>query len=299
METEYSKKEGRPYIELVPKGESSIESGSAQWSIMQWNILADCYSDSFPKADPEHLTFPYRLSLIKQELEITKPSILCLEVVDKYTEILSLIQTTLGWASYSSIFKKKPHSSDGLAMIYDTSLFQLLKSVNGNYEHSNQVYIISLFKQKEDGSIFIVFCTHLKAKKGFELKRKEQAILILCFLKQFVRENELGEDVPVLICGDFNDEPESEAYKVIMGSEFGLRSCYDLEGKGEPEFTTLKIRESLVKHTIDYIFCTKKHFKVWKILGIPDEEEVGINGWPSKKYPSDHVSLLVHLSLEE
>lgn len=96
-------------------------------------------------------------------------------------------------------------------------------------------------------------CTHLKAKKGFEEIRENQS-------KQLIHK--FGkEDQPLIICGDFNDEPASPAIKA-MNEAFQSCSQVALAGKEQP-FSTYKFRESsgMMKRTIDYVYVNQgKHF---------------------------------------
>lgn len=112
-------------------------------------------------------------------------------------------------------------------------------------------------------------------------------------LLKFVQS--VSADRPVLICGDFNAEPNEPVYSTMINSEsFDLSSAYadvsdpskvcelrdeiivtstaDGEnGKSraeqlmhqEPPFTTWKIREEgEVCHTIDYVFYSRDKLKV-------------------------------------
>jgi endonuclease/exonuclease/phosphatase family metal-dependent hydrolase len=55
----------------------------------------------------------------------------------------------------------------------------------------------------------------LKAKRGFEDKRLEQGEKLLHSIKEFIGETKL----PVVIAGDFNDEPTSIVYKLFASGK--------------------------------------------------------------------------------
>ena len=92
-------------------------------------------------------------------------------------------------------------------------------------------------------------CTHLKAKKGWEQLRKCEADQCAAL---FADSSEL-----TLVCGDFNDVPDSLCYQSMTPA---YKSLFALALDGsEPEFTTYKYRESvgMTKRTIDYIWASK------------------------------------------
>ena len=125
----------------------------------------------------------------------------------------------------------------------------------GNYtdpetgSEQNQQYMIRNLREKETGLEFAVFTTHLKAKKGFESMREGQVdqILDLC-----TKAGESEYDYPMIITGDFNDVPESEALQKMLNSD----KVQSVHGKHQPEFTTHKYRHGtgLQTRTIDYMF---------------------------------------------
>jgi hypothetical protein len=103
------------------------------------------------------------------------------------------------------------------------------------------------------------------------------------------------------MCGDFNDTPESTC---IGALEAKLSSCNkSLTGGAEPPYTTHKFRpkEGMVTRTIDYIFTLKDKDSVAEdqavikgisgCLDLPNVEDLPETGFPSPKYPSDHLAL--------
>lgn len=123
--------------------------------------------------------------------------------------------------------------------------------------------------------------------------------------------NEQGKDLlefltshadgrPVILSGDFNAEPSEPIYSTILSHDLlQLRSAY-CGTSGEPPYTTWKVREEgEIKHTIDYIFCSRNRFQVDSILEFPTGNEIGEGRIPSFSYPSDHFSLVCDLSMIE
>lgn len=68
----------------------------------------------------------------------------------------------------------------------------------------NQIWASEKFIHLPSQKDFIVMTTHLKAKKGFEEMRGQQASQLASVIPQ--------NEQRVIVCGDFNDEPNSLAY---------------------------------------------------------------------------------------
>ena len=112
-------------------------------------------------------------------------------------------------------------------------------------EDQSQHYVMKELRCKKTGIEFNVVTTHLKAKKGFEQMRANQAAQLVEKLKQWNLS-------ATIITGDFNDTPDSLAIQNMLDGT-GVQSA---AGEQEPEFTTHKYREStgMQTRTIDYVF---------------------------------------------
>ena len=115
--------------------------------------------------------------------------------------------------------------------------------------------------------------------------------------------------VPLVISGDFNTEPDSDAVARVDGSVLALESYWKTVCGGLPEqlpasatFSTWKQRKSKdplfcgeKKRVIDYLWwrrATLQPRRLWQPLR---EAEIGPHALPCATYPSDHVSLLAEL----
>jgi mRNA deadenylase 3'-5' endonuclease subunit Ccr4 len=131
----------------------------------------------------------------------------------------------------------------------------------------------------------------------------------------------LNQDLALIICGDFNSEPESAVYEYIstgscnesfnslidevcksvgnidqfmhnidiisaMSSSFGF----------EPEFTNYT---KLFKGTLDYIWFTPGRLKILAVTDLPTEADISEFGeaLPSVSFPSDHLMLCCDVAL--
>ena len=164
---------------------------------------------------------------------------------------------------------------------------------------TNQVAIVCRFRVLSGpakGKEFFCATTHLKAKKHHADLRSQQGRDLeqtLC---------EMSGDIPLVLCGDFNADPDETVVETVKKSKLNLLSAYTLlsPSQEEPQFTTWKVRggkkgqeESV--HTIDYLFFSKEKFQCLGLLEMPQEEQLRPNFLPSFAYPSDHLSLAADL----
>jgi mRNA deadenylase 3'-5' endonuclease subunit Ccr4 len=70
------------YCNSILEDEVKVVKDS-EFTVMQWNILADMYSYS-ATCNPEYLKWTYRGPLIVKEIEHHSPDIVCLEEVDRF-----------------------------------------------------------------------------------------------------------------------------------------------------------------------------------------------------------------------
>ncbi|XP_073838733.1 NADP/NADPH phosphatase nocturnin isoform X4 [Musca autumnalis] len=300
--------------------------------LLQWNLLSQTLgqnNDGFVRCPVEALTWENRKYLIVQEILQHNPDILCLQEVDHF----KFLQTILGTQNYEGIFFPKPDSPclyieenngpDGCAIFFKRDKFELRNFDTRILEvwrvQSNQVAIAVNLIVKQTGRELCVCTTHLKARHGSLLSklRNEQGRDLIRFVKQFAGDRAL------ILCGDFNAEPTEPVYSTILNCEFmKLASAYaemraesdecnnestkkdqptQTNGcdkvqksiQNEPPYTTWKIREDGEEcHTIDYVFYTKDQLKVKNCLEFPQGDEIGLNRTPSFQYPSDHFSLI-------
>ena len=66
-------------------------------------------------------------------------------------------------------------------------------------------------------------------------------------------------EIPVVIAGDFNEDPGNLPITQLQGSMTDLWKIANADEKSWPPFTTFKYRDGpgYLKHTIDYIFLMR------------------------------------------
>jgi mRNA deadenylase 3'-5' endonuclease subunit Ccr4 len=137
-----------------------------------------------------------------------------------------------------------------------------------------------------------------------------------------------ARDLSLIMCGDFNSEPESAVYEYIttgcvssndhpelyadvkqnslqilprdlkqIKHNIELSSVMSTVLQSEPSFTNYT---SKFKGTLDYIFYSTSRIRVIAVTSIPAEEDIRLvsgEGLPSACYPSDHILLCTDVAL--
>lgn len=127
-----------------------------------------------------------------------------------------------------------------------------------------------------------------------------------------------GDQIPLVMCGDFNSSPGSAAYNLIvqgglegdhpdlgkrlygnlsrigMTHPFKLKSAYS--SIGELSFTNYTPD---FKDILDYIWYSANTLNVTALLGNVDKEYLQrVPGFPNFHFPSDHIALLAEFSVK-
>lgn len=257
-----------------------LENSESDLTVMTWNTLADQLANDFPAVSPEHLTWEYRKNLLLEGITSYMPDVVCLQEVDHFSDFFQLELSERGYQGWFQ--KKSGWHNDGLCIFFNVEKIVKIEEICVMFPQ-RQFAIGALMEC--NGKRFALLTTHLKAKAEFDSVRVEQANILLERLRG-IRE------IPIILCGDFNSLPGTNAYKVIKENDIGLSSVYGVQK--ELEYTTVKVRERLQIKTEDYIW--QRGFAIKKLLSIPSLEEIGTTGLPNGNYPSDHISLLASFS---
>lgn len=139
------------------------------------------------------------------------------------------------------------------------------------------------FRNAETGKEFWVFNTHFD-HMGTEARKKSSRMI----LEKIEEINE--KDLPVILMGDLNLEPETEEVKFLSEKMEDSKASADLVFGPEGTFNAYDFSEPVTRR-IDYIFLSTGDFKVKKYAVLSDSKDL--------KYPSDHLPVLVKLELKE
>ena len=279
------------------------EKKTIAFTLFQWNTLHRNLSDKkgFPYADEKILLWEHRQPLIKKIIDENKGDIISLEEVGNFDKDFKEEIFGNCEIKYDLIYGPKPSNFMGSILGVNKDLFSIEKFeniiLNGiNGEKSGQNIISVLINEKKTNNKFIVIVVHLKAKAENENIRLKQ----IEHLIKYIEENLLGK-YPIFIMGDFNAEPTySCIMKLLENKNICAKSLFDLK---ELDFTTIKLRDTLYRRVIDYIFFIGKNKenrdKELKILNIEKgkpiiDEKIGL---PNNIFPSDHVFLKAKIEL--
>ena len=89
-------------------------------------------------------------------------------------------------------------------------------------EINPQVFIVCQLLHKATNQSIIVVCLHLKSKIKHHIRREAQIKIVLESIKLHLKgsfsTNNLSthQNVPLLMCGDFNGEPFENFYSLIV-----------------------------------------------------------------------------------
>ena len=332
--------------------------GSNSFTVSQFNVLADglAQTGNFVACPADDLEWEPRSRLCRAEIERMKPDLLCMQEVNKPETFAGLLpgHSMLYCPKLASPAQACGALPDGTAMFINREVFHIIDAQIFYYANShdidkpkNQGGIVVGVKDKRTGEGMVLATTHLKSKDKveFEAIRHDQVTQLLQKvdgMKSMVSGYTNSRKVTVILTGDFNSPPHDSCYALMRQRNYHsvyndnfAKAFYEKKDvpvqeylQGEPAFTTMKIRESLVSRTIDYIWIQSWEQKVDSVLesivadssetaeenkssrpslnvicealySMPTEEEVGAAGLPSKLYPSDHLAIGATLAWKE
>ena len=150
-------------------------------------------------------------------------------------------------------------------------------SITWGHPHPRMV-TWALFEQRSDGRRFYLFNTHLPYRDEDEAARLKGAQAIARHLAT------LPDDVPVVLTGDFNTTPDSDAHAVLAGT---LQDAWTTAPRVEGIDATFHGFTGRADRRIDWIF----------VRGAQLESITSVTTRWNHRYPSDHFPLVATLRL--
>ncbi|TMW66426.1 hypothetical protein Poli38472_004191 [Pythium oligandrum] len=313
-------------------------------TVVQFNILARNLAtrNHFPYVVDSSLNWDYRKTTLLRQLDELDADVVCLEELSDYW---TFFKPELHERGYDSVYIKRPsiHVSnwsgekkhDGCGIFYKKDKFELKECETINFHDSHdRVAVLALLKLRHFAQFVMIGCTHLwwNPKKVdhqmAEIFELEEEIIRMSSDIRDKYERDLAQThsgphhVPVIICGDFNNSPESPLYEYmensfmqkpnLEGVQDVFRSAYgrykqnaqsspyhDAESslelglqheegkKDEPPHTTVNFRRCW---TIDYVWYSQNTLVPTRILDIPSEAALR-----SEEGPADWFNRLAML----
>jgi CCR4-NOT transcription complex subunit 6 len=183
------------------------------------------------------LTWKYRKEKLFSEFMCYNADILCIQEMDKYTEHWKGLFSKVG---YDSVYKQRTRKkSDGCSIFWKSSQFELvdvrylqfnklaiLSSINRYDEQrmTDNVAVMIALRYRVSGKIFIIANLHLFWDPTYSEIKIEQCFYALQCLHEFqhaiyhkyINDNSISfEDIPFILCGDFNSMPDSSVYQLL------------------------------------------------------------------------------------
>lgn len=133
------------------------------------------------------------------------------------------------------------------------------------------------FRRIKTNEEFWVFNTHFD-HQGIEARKKSSRMI----LEKMEELNQ--EDLPAILMGDLNLEPETEEIQFLSGHMEDSKIVADLVFGPEGTFNGFKFNEP-VNRRIDYTFLSRGDFQVLKYAVLSDSKDL--------RYPSDHLPVML------
>ena len=191
---------------------------------MHWNMISqtNCNSEKLSASAPI-LKFQNRLRLMVQHFKQVNPDIVGVNGIDaldgansaNYHQIIHQMQD-LG---YDSKYQQNTDLSTGSAIFYKRDKYDVLKFHALTFSPIDSQFIIfCCFCSKDNPDIRFLFAeTELNTDAAEQLM---QAKFIADFMQNFIQVSHEYTDIPIIIGGNFQEEPESESIAEVMGNNF-------------------------------------------------------------------------------
>ncbi|XP_050239007.1 carbon catabolite repressor protein 4 homolog 3 isoform X2 [Mercurialis annua] len=199
-----------------------------RFTVVSYNILADRnalkHKDLYTDVNPLYLKWAHRKKLICDELIGLNPDIICLQEVDKYFDLLMVMEK----AGYAGTFKGRTGGNvDGCAMFWKADKLRLLEGESIEFKAlglRDNVAQLSVFETcKAEPRRLLVGNIHVlyNPSRG-EVKLGQ--IRNLLSRAQILAEK--WGDVPVILAGDFNSTPKLDVMLYSRREMSGQRNCH-------------------------------------------------------------------------
>ncbi|WZY95131.1 hypothetical protein YC2023_067460 [Brassica napus] len=134
---------------------STVSEDSDRFTVVSYNILGDrnssYHKDLYSNVSFPYLKWGYRKRLICEELIRLRPDIICMQEVDKYFDLFSMMEK----AGYAGSYKRRTGDNiDGCAMFWKADRFRVLERENiefsqfGMRDNVAQLSVLELRKSK-------------------------------------------------------------------------------------------------------------------------------------------------------
>ncbi|GAB4860961.1 hypothetical protein Ancab_036121 [Ancistrocladus abbreviatus] len=209
----------RHWIEAQPPTVASHE----RFLIVSYNILGDRnaskHKDLYRNVPPLYMKWSHRKSVVCEEILGWSPDLICLQEVDRFYDLLSIMQK----AGYIGLYKRRTGDNvDGCAVFWKADKLHLLggESIefkrHGLRDNVAQLSVFEMIKTKRRfvvGNIHVLYNPSRGDVKLGQVRMLSSRAHIL---------SKTWGNLPVVLAGDFNSTPESAIYRFLSSSELNI-----------------------------------------------------------------------------
>jgi mRNA deadenylase 3'-5' endonuclease subunit Ccr4 len=276
--------------------ESRPMSEMCGFSVMSYNILADRYAkvhakDLYSSVPKTCMKWSTRASLIAREISHWSPDIVCLQEVDRFKHLQSLLNRHGYQGKYLQRSSGRP---DGLAMFWKQGKLALERTEevcfasHGLRDNVAQVCALRILKNQGDDLLAssnsmsaqheTSLHTYKKRKKPlivvtnihvlFNPKRGDiklgQVRILLEKLGQVASAYSDGDNVPppAILCGDFNSSPTSALHQYITTGFLNVHSTHRSDVSGQVACSRKAV--TIAADDEPKVELKRKRIKPWK-----------------------------------
>ncbi|KAL3512280.1 hypothetical protein ACH5RR_024997 [Cinchona calisaya] len=216
----------RQWVTADPNNNSNTTPllSEERFTVVSYNILADRNAfkhwDLYRNVPSIFLRWHHRKRVICEELIGLNPDIICLQEVDKYFDLLTILEK----AGYLGSYKRRTGDYvDGCAMFWKADKFQLLEGESiefRQYGLRDNVAQLSVFEMRKAKSrrILIGNVHVLYNPRRGDVKLGQIRFLLS---KAYILSKK-WENAPVVLAGDYNSTPQSAIYSFFSSSELNI-----------------------------------------------------------------------------
>ncbi|XP_050095470.1 protein angel homolog 2 [Anopheles aquasalis] len=206
---------------------------SFEFTLMSYNILAQDLLDGhlmelYRNHDPRSLPWQQRLKRLLTEIHHIRPDVLCVQELQQ--NHIKRFANGLADFRYEMLYKKRTGGvkTDGCAVFFRSDLFELIDHHEVEFfqpkvnklNRDNVAIIAKLALKHSPQTRLVVSTTHLLFNPSRQDVRLAQIQVLLAELDRFSYSGQTVNGVPqydpVLLCGDFNLQPFTAPYRLMM-----------------------------------------------------------------------------------
>lgn len=273
-------------IVLMVVATSFIGCKTKELSVMTYNIRLDVASDG-------ENAWPKRSNFLISQVLFLAPDIMGVQEA-KPNQIKDLSQALSDY-SYIGSGRDGDNKGEFSAIYYNTKKLKVDnadtfwlsttpdKTSKGWDAAYPRICTYGLFTFLKTGEQFWIFNTHLD-HKGAEAQKEGMKLI----LKQIKKVN--TKNLPVLLTGDFNVEPNSELIQNLKNEMLDSKEMAEIKFGSDGTFNGFQYSEPVTRR-IDYIFFSESSKIYAQKYGV-------LSSAIDFKYPSDHFPVFVKFSLK-